>query len=194
MQQENELAQKQTLEVIWEGMSARIRKFILMRVEDSATAEDLLQEVFVRVHQNMSKLKNSERLESWIYKITRHVIIDHYRSRRIDLEIPETLLDPINLFVEPDAASELAGSIREMIDSLPEPYRQALLMTEYEELDQKALAERVGISLSGAKSRIQRARKKIKDSLLNCCHFEFDHYGRVIDYWDGCCCCVSSTN
>jgi RNA polymerase sigma-70 factor (ECF subfamily) len=76
-----------------------------------------------------------------------------------------------------------------MIAGLPEHYRQALLLTEYQGLTQEQLAERLGISLSGAKSRVQRAREKLRDMLLRCCHFEFDRRGRIVDYYQRCCCC-----
>jgi RNA polymerase sigma-70 factor (ECF subfamily) len=180
----------QTLEELWESTSAKLKRYILSRVEDEATAEDLLQEVFVRIHLNMANIKESEHFQSWIYQIARNVIIDHYRARRPQSELSESLRDPQELFAEPDAADEIASSMRELVATLPDPYREALLLTEFEGISQQALAERLGISISGAKSRVQRARQKIKDSLLTCCHFEFDRYGRVIDYWDRCCCCT----
>jgi RNA polymerase sigma-70 factor (ECF subfamily) len=80
-----------------------------------------------------------------------------------------------------------------MIDSLPSHYREALLLTEYEGLSQKDLADRLGISISGAKSRVQRARAMLRDLLMECCHFEFDRYGTVIDYHPIACCCCSRT-
>jgi RNA polymerase sigma-70 factor (ECF subfamily) len=181
----------QPLEAIWTETSMRIRNFIRGRVEDDATADDLLQEVFIRVHQNMARLQDTERFESWIYQITRRVIIDHYRSRHSLSAISEALADPTQLFVEPDAAEELSGSMFRLVEALPEPYRQALILTEFEGLSQQELADRLGISLSGAKSRVQRARQKIKNELLSCCHFEFDRYGRVIDYWECCCRCAT---
>jgi RNA polymerase sigma-70 factor (ECF subfamily) len=173
---------------VWDHFNARLYQFIRSRVEDEAAAEDLLQEVFLRIHKRMETLSDSSRLESWVYQIARHAIIDHYRRRRDLTEIPETVPDEDRL-VEPDAAELLAASMREMVEALPEPYRQALILTEYEGLTQAALAERLNISLSGAKSRVQRARQKIKDDLLACCHFEFDRYGRVVDYWQHCGCC-----
>jgi len=181
-----------SLESVWDRTSTKLKDFILHRVEDEAAAEDLLQEVFLHVHQNMSTLKDSEKLESWLYQITRNVIIDHYRTHRTHSELPETLADTKELFIEDDAIAELSGSMFEMVNELPSPYRDALLLTEYEGLSQQELALKMGISLSGAKSRVQRARQKIKDSLLTCCHFEFDRYGRVVDYWEACCCCCSS--
>jgi RNA polymerase sigma-70 factor (ECF subfamily) len=176
------------LETIWEHFSSRLFRFIRSRVEDHATAEDILQEVFLRIHTRMDTLSDANRLESWIYQIARNAIIDHYRRRKVLTEIPDTRLDEGG-FGEPDAAEILASSLREMVEALPEPYRQALLLTEYEGLTQPELAARLGVSVSGAKSRVQRARQKIKDELLSCCHFEFDRYGRVIDYWEHCCCC-----
>ena len=83
----------------------------------------------------------------------------------------------------------LALSLKELIDELPEPYRQALILTEYQGLSQKQLAENLGIWLSGAKSRVQRARGKLREILLRCCHFEFDRRGHIMDYYERCCCC-----
>jgi RNA polymerase sigma-70 factor (ECF subfamily) len=67
-----------------------------------------------------------------------------------------------------------------MIYSLPAPYREALLLTEFDGLTQQQLAARVGISLSGAKSRVQRGREQLKQMLHECCSFEFDRRGKVI--------------
>jgi RNA polymerase sigma-70 factor (ECF subfamily) len=100
-------------------------------------------------------------------------------------ELPEMSYMPEDRF--DDVVSELIPCIQEMIDDLPADYRQALILTEYEGLTQKELAQRLGISLSGAKSRVQRAREKLKIMLLNCCHFEFDRLGRVVDYEPHCC-------
>lgn len=178
------------LEPIWEQFHSRLQKFIRSRVEDDATADDIVQTVFLRIHTNMESLSDSNRLESWVFQIARNAIIDHYRRRRDLVEISETTPADDD-FIEPDAAENLASSMRSMVEELPEPYRQALILTEYEGLTQAEMAERLGISLSGAKSRVQRARQRIKDELLACCHFEFDRYGRVIDYWEHCCCCAS---
>jgi hypothetical protein len=72
---------------------------------------------------------------------------------------------------------ELLPCVAAMMDALPDAYREALRLTEYEGLSQKELSERLGISFSGAKSRVQRARAKLKQELLACCHFQFDQAG-----------------
>jgi RNA polymerase sigma-70 factor (ECF subfamily) len=181
------------IEALWNQYSRRLGTFIRGRVEDDAEAEDILQEVFIRIHRNLCCQADRDKPESWIYQIARNLIIDHYRKRRTWVELPENLpSEPdwgewVNLEDDPEA--KLALSLREMIDELPEPYSQALILTEYQGLSQKQLAERLGISLSGAKSRVQRAREKLRDMLLNCCHFELDRRGRVLDYYQLCCCC-----
>ena len=177
-----------SLETIWENFHQRLLLFILNRVSDEAAAEDILQDVFVKIHTGMRSLREEERLEAWVYQIARNAIIDHYRRPNRLIQLEESLPAPVA--AEPDAADEIASSLREMVANLPEPYREALLLTEFEGLNQQQLADRLGLSLPGAKSRVQRARQKIRDSLLTCCHFEFDRYGRVVEYWANCCCCA----
>ena len=95
--------------------------------------------------------------------------------------------------VDDAVVRELSQCVSGMVAALPEAYRDALRLTEYQGLSQKALSERLGISFSGAKSRVQRARAKIKEQLLNCCHFQFDYAGRIIDYQSRCACCASGS-
>jgi RNA polymerase sigma-70 factor, ECF subfamily len=179
-----------SLESLYDHFACCLRAFIRGRVEDEDTAEDILQDVFIRIHAHIHELRDENHLEGWMYSIARRAIIDHYRSRKVTGELLEDLPDEDpRREEEPDAAMELAGSLREMVEALPEPYREALLLTEFGNLTQVEMAEKLGISLSGAKSRVQRGRQKIKDLLMQCCHFEFDRYGRVVEYWQHCCCC-----
>jgi RNA polymerase sigma-70 factor (ECF subfamily) len=180
-----------TTEQTWEAFHAPLYQFIRRRVADDATAEDLLQDVFLKIHEHSSGLKDARRLESWIYQIARNLIIDHYRSHRhlitsLDaseaLDLPEELPDD-------DIVSELLPGVRAMVLALPELDRQALILTEYQGLTQKELGERLGLSFSGAKSRVQRAREKLKQELLACCHFELDRRGHILNYQPRCDCC-----
>jgi len=179
-----------TTEDVWETFHAPLQQFIRRRVSNDATAEDLLQDVFLNIHQHVDMLRDVKKLESWIYQVTRNAIIDYYRSTRATttLEAPEALQLSEELPDE-DVITELFPSVRAMVMSLPEQDRQALILTEYRGLTQKELAERLGLSLSGAKSRVQRARMKLKQQLLACCHFELDRRGHVIDYQPRCTCC-----
>lgn len=176
--------------LVWDAYSGRLGAFIRSRVRDEAEAEDILQEAFIRVHRDLCchPAVEWDKPQAWFYQIARNLIVDHYRRRRETVELPESLPADPDL-QEQDAETELALSLRELVERLPEPYREALLLTEYEGLSQKQLADKLSISFSGAKSRVQRARDKIRDMLLSCCHFELDRRGRVIDYYERCCHC-----
>lgn len=178
-------------EQAWEAFHTPLRRFIRRHVPDDDTAEDLLQEVFLKIHQHGGRLNDARRLESWIYQVTRNIIIDYYRSHHYqmtpldgveELDLPEDMPDD-------DVVSELLPCVRAMVLSLPEHDRQALILTEYQGLTQKELGERLGLSFSGAKSRVQRAREKLKQELLACCHFELDRRGHILDYRPRCGCC-----
>jgi RNA polymerase sigma-70 factor, ECF subfamily len=177
-------------EQLWETFSRPLHQFIQRRVPDPYSAEDILQDVFLKIHTHIDTLRTQDRLTSWIYQITRNAIADYYRAQRPTAELAETLPAADEL-VDEDVVHQLSPCVAAMVAALPEVYREALRLTEYQGLSQKALSEQLGISFSGAKSRVQRARAKIKEQLLNCCHFQFDHAGRIIDYQSRRACCAS---
>src|SRR5262245_29014714 len=126
------------LELLWDQYNARLLAFIRSRIATTADAEDILQEVFTRVHRHLCCRPEPEwnKPESWIYQIARHLIVDHYRRQRALMEIPESLPAEPDVS-EDDPEAVLALSLRELIDELPEPYRQALILTEYQGLSQQ---------------------------------------------------------
>lgn len=185
--------QNLALESLWTEMHQRLYRFILSRVSDEMVADDILQEVFLRIHTHLESVRDMDRLESWIFQIARNSIQDYYRAQRRNVSLEGSEIEDAWIADEPeeaDAASELAPALHELVEALPERYRQALLLTEYEGLSQKQMAEQLGISFSGAKSRVQRARQKVLDALLACCHIEFDVRGMVCCYRSRCCCCA----
>lgn len=181
-----------TTEQIWDAFHAPLHSFIRKRVPNEVDAEDLLQEVFLRIHMHIESLQDVKKLESWAYQITRNAIIDMYRSTPTSriVELTEALELPAEL-PDDDIVSELFPCVQAMVRNLPAPDRQALVLTEYQGLTQKEFGERVGLSFSGAKSRVQRAREKLKQQLLACCHFELDRRGHIIDYQPHCQCCTT---
>jgi len=178
-------------EQLWETFSGPLQQFIQRRVPDPHSAEDILQDVFLKIHTRIDTLHQQDRVAAWIYQIARNTIADYYRAQRPTTNLAETLAGPDDV-AEDNVVRELLPCVAAMVDGLPETYREALRLTEYAGLSQKELSERLGISFSGAKSRVQRARAKIKQQLLDCCHFELDHAGRIIDYQPHCACCAGS--
>ncbi len=175
-------------EEIWKIYHERLHGFIRSRVGDAHAADDILQEVFVRIHSGIETLEDCGKIQGWIYQITRNAIIDHYRAQHKMQELPEEYSAS-----EPElsdkARQDIDNCLMPMIGNLPDIYREAVMLSEIEGQTQKEVAEKIGISVSGTKSRVQRGRAMVKDMLFDCCKFEFDHRGNVMDYErkDDCC-------
>lgn len=157
----------------------RLRRFVRSRVSNPEEADDLVQEICLRAVRNVDSIRDGARVESWLYQIARNAIIDHYRRSRPVSPLPDVLVDSVDFtaFEAPDLSDCLPG----LMKGLAEPDRLALQLTAIDGMKQRELAERLGISLSGAKSRVQRARKRLRESLTERCHLELDRLGGVID-------------
>lgn len=174
-------------ENMWKDYRSELLRFIRGRVRDKDIAEDLVHEVLIKAYSHRSELADSKSWRAWIYQITRNALIDFYRKERPTDPLPE------DLAVESDEHSveverQLALCMRPLLKELPEKYGKPLLMSDLEGIKQQVIAERMGMSLSGVKSRIQRGRRMLKDVLLGCCQIEFDHKGAVrdVDMERGC--------
>lgn len=177
------------LEIIWSRFHSELRSFILSRVKNDADSDDILQDIYLKIHENIHNLRTNSRLQSWIYQITRNSIIDYYRNKSREQKVKE-IKPGLTLSSGPGKFMEIAlNDMIRMMDDLPTEYCEALCLTEIEGMSQKVYAEKIGISYSGAKSRVQRARMMLREMLLKCCHYQFDKYGTVFNIQTKCCCC-----
>jgi RNA polymerase sigma-70 factor (ECF subfamily) len=167
---------------VWHQLGADLRRFIRRRVRDEHTAEDLLQETFVRIHRGLAGQGGAGRLQAWVYRIARNVVNDYYRGAA-GAAAALGSADPAGPAADPrDAFRCRSGAwLEELIGELPERYRAAVQLSEVEGLTQQQVADRLGLSLSGAKSRIQRGRALLRQGLDRCCSFEFDRRGNLVD-------------
>ena len=177
----DEVIKMDLIEQTWQEYHTKLHSFIQKRVNNVSTAEDILQEVFLRIISKIDTLKDDSKIHSWMYQIARNAIIDHYRASKTMEELPESLATSESEFGQ-EVRQEIQGWLQTMIKRLPENYREAVTLSEIENLTQQEVAEKQGVSLSGAKSRVQRGRAMVKDMLLACCRFEFDHCGKVTGY------------
>lgn len=168
-------------ETIWAHLNAELRQFIRRRVSDDHAADDLLQETFLRIHSNLGTLRDSDRLAAWVYQIARNVVRDHHRKATTSIvALGDT--DPASVGDDHPNSPRCSGAdwLDEMIGTLPDGYREAVKLAEMEGLTQQEVAHQFGITLSGAKSRVQRGRAKLREALNECCKFQFDHAGRLL--------------
>ncbi|MDO8349045.1 MAG: RNA polymerase sigma factor SigZ [Planctomycetota bacterium] len=173
------------IEAAWAPVAADLRAFVQRRIADAHAAEDIVQDVFVKLARQLAAGPLEGPVPAWLFRVARNAIVDHYRARRPEAAMPADLGDVATDAPSPTAdadAKPLFASFRRFLHSLPPEQREALLLTEYEGLTQKALADRLGVAVSTVKSRVQRGRKRLEQALLDCCAFEFDRRGNVVDW------------
>lgn len=166
---------------VWKTYRHELHRFVASRVGSSDVSEDLVHEVLVRAYTRHDQLSDPGKLRAWLYSITRNVIIDYYRAQRPLDPLPDDLSDAADENA-PTAEQQLANCLEPLIRQLPEEYAEALLLSDIDGVPQASVAEKSGLSVSGAKSRIQRARVMLREAVLECCRLEFDNQGRVADY------------
>jgi RNA polymerase sigma-70 factor, ECF subfamily len=166
---------------IWADFHKELKAFILNKLRNSADTDDVLQDVFIKIIRNSDKVNQSENLRHYLYSIVRNTIYDHFKKQKTVFDKAKEM----DVFTEEEAqnlnTTVAECCIRPLIDKLPHHYREALLITEFQDISQKELAEKLDISYSGAKSRVQRGKEKLKGLILECCPYKSDVYGNIID-------------
>ena len=156
-----------------------LRRFVQKRVNDPHAADDIVQDVLLRVLANPESLPPDARLAAWVFHTARNAIVDRYRSRKPDALLVEPIVESEE---ESQVISELASCLRCMVGRLDEPYRDALQLADLQGVPQQEIADQLGISLSGAKSRVQRARQQLQSMFAACCQVQRDARGNVTDF------------
>jgi len=186
-----EFVMTQNTAVIWAEFHEVLRLFIAKRVADQAEVDDILQDVFLRVHRQLDRVNEPGRVVSWLYQIARNAVVDYYRSPERRREIPAGLAGDVDqrasaplpsTDVSGQVGTELAACLRPMLDRLSNDYRDAVTLVELDGLTQRAAAERLGLSLSGMKSRVQRGRQQLKEMLNECCLIQLDRRRGIAAY------------
>ena len=173
------------LDDAWASTRRELVEFIVRRVEDATTAEDITQDVFMRLHRARAEGAEIGAVHAWLYRVARNAIVDHYRTRRRLHPLPE---DRHQAFDESDdagpnrATRELAACLRPLVDQLPNHYREAVILVELEGYTQVAAAAALGLSVSGTKSRVQRGRRQLRHLLTGCCVVGTDRTGAITHY------------
>lgn len=175
----NNMPQTPTTQQLWDELGQTLRAYFAQRLADSHAVDDLTQEVFLRIHRGLDSLTDADRIGPWVFRIARNVFADHLRRRKPQAELDESQLTADS---QNDQVLEkrIGRCLRSMLDYLPDDYRRAIQAVEIDEQTQAAYAKSAGLSISGAKSRVQRGRQKLKEELLACCQFEFDRLGKPV--------------
>jgi RNA polymerase sigma-70 factor (ECF subfamily) len=173
---------------LWAEFAPPLRRFLARRVPPGVDADDLVQEVFLRVIRQAGSLRSTDRPEAWLFQIARNALRDTLRARLRRDGRNDAIVVEDDLPAEPEGTSEqaaeaeLAPCLTSMIDRLAEPYRTAIALTTLNGISQAAAARQLGISNSGMKSRVQRGRDRLRAMLVQCCAIAVDARGGVSDF------------
>lgn len=154
----------------------KIKRYVLNHVRDKQDAEDIVQDIFIKIQLQQHQVRNPEKLIGWMYRIAKNAIIDHFRLKKKEQSgMLVEIEDDRHIFNEcvEQCLTVLAGT-------LPAPYQEALELSEKQNISQTELARRWNISYSGAKSRVQRARQLLKEKLQTLYRIETDAYGNIL--------------
>ncbi len=181
---------------LWQEYGNHLRGFLRSRVKNPADVDDLLQEILIKTYQHLTTVKEPEKFLSWLFQIARNTLIDYYRKSRVLTSRQDIIKGAILTDEEPEQYEqirrELTGCIRPFLNLLPEKYRDAIEMVDLQGISQKELAQKLGLSYSAVKSRVQRGRNMLKNKFHECCDYELDVRGNLIDYQaksNGCSSC-----
>jgi len=166
------------LREIHEQYGQRILNFIYRMVDRREDAEDLSQNVFLRVFHELNDLKNPDRFEAWLYRIARNEVYQTFRKRRGEPRTREAAsaepdgnnpaVNPVDVRPSPQEKllhEELGETIRAVLQSLPHKQREVFVLSVIEERSYSEIAEIVGRSLLSVKTDIFRARRFARSSL-----------------------------
>ena len=162
-------------EGVWAELHANIRGFVARRVRQQADVDDIVQRVFLHVHRALPTLRETDKLHAWIYQ-KREVA-----TGSAD-DFAEDFAGAGSDAPDESATRELSTCLQPLIRSLAAADRQALQMVEFDGVTQVEAAARLGLSVSGMKSRVQRARSHLRAALGDCCRIALDRRGGVISY------------
>ncbi|MGZ8526819.1 MAG: sigma-70 family RNA polymerase sigma factor [Kaistella sp.] len=162
---------------LWLEHKNELRNFILKRVRDQDLANDILQDVLMKVYQFCISKSGVRNIRSWLFQIAQNTITDHYRKQTRFTDVEH--LEEIEREDQDEAFNEATNYILPMLDFLPKEYAVPLKLADIDHVKQADIAKMLDLSLPATKSRIQRARQLLKAEFITCCHFETDRQGNI---------------
>lgn len=177
-----------TLDQIWHEYRAGLNAFLHSKLSNPDDVDDLLQEILLKSYLNLASLKDAASIKAWLFQIANRSVIDFYRKNGRAKEARH-LVSEAHESVESTVETELSHCISPFINALPEAQSRLLKVIELESMSQKDYAKKVGIPYSTLKSQVKKARSELKVLFDQCCHYQHDKLGNLIDYEnksDGC--------
>ncbi len=166
----------------------RISRYVLSMVRNSAEAEDLTQETFLRAYREMDSVKDHGAVPSWLYRIATNVALDRLRQRsklagrlaKIDpteIELP----DPEALTLQKGLEQRrMSACVQRYLTDIPDSYRAVIILHDLNGLTAPEIADALEVALPTVKIRLHRARLRLRAVLEAACSFSCDERGVLV--------------
>jgi RNA polymerase sigma-70 factor (ECF subfamily) len=163
----------------------RIYRYILRLVRDSAEAEDLTQETFLRAHLRQESLRDPQAVRTWLYRIATHICLDRLRQRARHATVGgedgsgrlESAASGTPSVLQVAEQKEMSACVQQYLDQLPDDYRAVILLHDLHSLTAGQIADLLGVRVGTIKIRLHRARRKLRGALEAGCAFSQDERG-----------------
>lgn len=164
----------------WRSHEPELRGWFRRRLDTSVDAEDMLQDLFLRALRQRGRFCEIVNARAWLFEVARNALADRLRLQRHLVELPADL--PAFVSEEAPAVEGLAACLPRVLAELDAEDREAITLCDLEGLPQAEFASRKGLTVAGAKARVQRARKRLRARLTRVCQVHLDGAGSVQDF------------
>ena len=165
-------------ENVWNAWRNNLYAFIFKRVKDPFIAEDILQEVFLKIHLHLQQLQSIRKLEAWVFQIARNQLKDHFKRQQKELKLFDSPQKNIDNYQEDER--EWLCCFDPFVESLPEKYKIVIRLIHQQGKKQREVAKLLDISLANVKSRVYRAKEMLKERFIQCCKFTLNDEGKLV--------------
>jgi RNA polymerase sigma-70 factor, ECF subfamily len=160
----------------WLAHESELRNYLHHRLGDSQLAVDLLQDVFVKAMQQGSGFCNLDNPRAWLFQVARNAVVDYQRLRRETVELPEDIPEPVD---QSEPVATMSVCVGRVLTELSPEDRDIIEQCDLNSMKQQDYAKTRGLTLTAVKSRLLRARQRMRDTLSTNCKVQFDEEGRV---------------
>ena len=167
------------LTTAWTAHAPELRGWFHRRMGNDALADDLLQELFLKALRQGQRFCEVHNARAWLFEVARNLLADHLRVSRQLVELPDDLVLQVD---EPDTVDALTACLPRVLSELSAPDREIITQCDLQGMGQAEFAQRQGIKLSTAKSRLQRARQRLHQQMSQACQVKLGPLGRVTDF------------
>ena len=167
------------LTTAWVAHAPELRGWLRHRLPNPTEADDVLQDLFLKALRTGDNFCTLHNARAWLFEVARNTLADRLRVARHTVELPDDLMAPTD---EPDTVDTLTACLPRVLSELSAPDREAITLCDLQGMGQAEFAQAKGLTLSAAKSRIQRARQRLRERMTLACQVQINESGQVSDF------------